>query len=206
MALFGREKRSAQHDALENIVGASANFRGTLRSDGGLRIDGTFEGTIEVAGNVVIGEGARVVADITARNITVGGAVKGNINGTGRLEILSTGHVYGDIAVASVMIDEGGLFQGTSRMRGLEHPALAAPRDGTAAPAADDAVVDIDLDLDDGPLDVEPRPARPSQSLDVDDIEPIIPDVVIEDVDERSRTSSRGRPDHRRGRRGSNGS
>src|SRR3990170_1826221 len=111
MGWFGRPSRPAQHEALDSTVGAPSSFQGMLRSDGGVRIDGTFEGTIEVAGNVVIGPGARVVADVTARNATVGGALKGNVDCTGQLQILSTGQVFGDIAVASVMIDEGGVFQ-----------------------------------------------------------------------------------------------
>lgn len=128
MGWFSRQSR-AQLEMLDSVIGPTANLSGTLRSDGGLRIEGHFEGLIEVAGNVVITEGARVAADIAARNVTVGGWVKGNISGTGRLEILSTGQVIGDIVVASVMIDEGGFFQGISRMRGYEHRALSAPQD-----------------------------------------------------------------------------
>jgi len=189
MGLFGRDARGTQHDALENIVGPSSTMHGTIRSDGGIRIDGTFEGVIEVAGNVVIGEGARVVADITGRNITVGGAVKGNIDGTGRLEILSTGQVFGDIAVSSVMIDEGGLFQGSSRMRGLDQLALAAPPGATGeAPATNPATPAAKPDA--RTVDVEARPIRQARepagegvvSFDVDEIEPVIPGVVIEDV------------------------
>ncbi len=128
MSWFSRQSRP-QLEMLDSVIGPTANLAGTLRSDGGLRIEGHFEGLIEVAGNVVVTEGARVMADIAARNVTVGGLVKGNISGTGRLEILSTGQVIGDIVVASVMIDEGGFFQGISRMRGYEHRALAAPQD-----------------------------------------------------------------------------
>ena len=79
------------------------------------------EGYIEVAGNVVVGESGRVMADISGRNITVAGLVKGNITGTGRLEILATGQVIGDITVASVMIDDGGIFQGVDAV--TEMPA-----------------------------------------------------------------------------------
>ena len=143
MGIFSREQRGAQSDVIENVIGPSASLKGALRSDGGVRIDGVFEGTIEVGGNVVIGEGGRVVANISARNITVGGAVRGDIDGTGRLEILATGQVHGDICVGSVMIDEGGLFQGHSRMRGHEQRALPTPRD---TDWHDEDVVDVQLE------------------------------------------------------------
>jgi len=194
MGLFGRDTHPAQREAVETTIGASTTVRGALRSDGGARIDGTFEGNIEVAGNVIIGESGRVIGDIHARNVTVGGAVNGNVFGAGRLEILSTGQVLGDIVVAAVMIDEGGIFQGTSRMTGFEQRALAAPQDAQADAGAK-PVIDVGADT----VDVTARPAGPSATrhsprvrehrvampnLDLDalDIEPVIPDIVIEDV------------------------
>lgn len=223
MGLFGRESDRVSTEPLETVVGPSASLTGHLRSDGGVRIDGAFEGTIEVAGNVVIGEGARVAADISARNITVGGAVKGQIDGVGRLEILSTGKVFGDIMVAAVMIDEGGVFQGTSRMRGMEQRALAAPEFDFEA--ADSETV-VEYEVPDDAVDAEARPARSEDAkgrpeeaadepadettddspeedhgddvavpdLDLDDIEPIIPDVVAEEApeaDEKPKKRSR---------------
>lgn len=136
MGFFSRAQRPAQNEALESAVGPTSTLAGTLRSDGGVRVDGVFEGIIEVAGNVVVGPDGRVTGDITGRNITVGGVVHGNIDGTGQLQILATGQVIGDISVASVMIDEGGVFQGTSRLRGLDQPALPAPADASAEPQA----------------------------------------------------------------------
>jgi cytoskeletal protein CcmA (bactofilin family) len=127
MSLFGRSQRSPEGEVLENVVGSSSSFHGTVRSDGGLRVSGAFEGAIEVAGNVVVGREGRVIGNIAARNVTVGGVVRGDIDASGQLQILSTGQVFGDITVGSVMIDEGGAFQGASRMRGLDQPALAPP-------------------------------------------------------------------------------
>jgi cytoskeletal protein CcmA (bactofilin family) len=93
-----------------------------------VRIDGLYEGSVETAGNVIIGEGAKVVADITAENVSVSGAVKGSITARGRLEILSTGRVWADIAVTSFLIDEGGFFRGKSIMSSGPEPSLEAPQ------------------------------------------------------------------------------
>jgi cytoskeletal protein CcmA (bactofilin family) len=54
----------------------------------------------------------------------VAGAVRGKIKASGRLEILSTGQVWGDISVDSFLIDEGGFFSGLSVMRGEMEPLL----------------------------------------------------------------------------------
>jgi len=128
--LFRKRKKPvlAASSKIENIIGPSASFNGHLKADGGVRIDGVFEGEIETAGNVIIGERAKVIADITANNVSVAGAVKGNINAIGRLEILATGRVWGDISVSSFLIDEGGFFCGQSAMRGdVEPPLSQAP-------------------------------------------------------------------------------
>jgi cytoskeletal protein CcmA (bactofilin family) len=164
---FFTRARASSTPPLETVIGASANVRGTIQSDGGVRVDGVFEGLIETAGNVVVGPGARVVADITARNVTVAGAVKGNIDANGRLEILATGAVYGDVTVEVVMIDPGGQFQGVSRMRGFAHPALAAPVDlpGTDSPVPQR---EVDVALDSQPVEATARWVPDYEPADVD--------------------------------------
>ena len=121
--MFGKRK-SHSVDKIEAVIGPAASFNGHLKCDGSVRIDGICEGSLETAGNVIIGEGAKVVADITAENVSVSGAVKGSITARGRLEILSTGRVWADIAVTSFLIDEGGFFRGKSIMSSGPEPSL----------------------------------------------------------------------------------
>ena len=115
---------SPASDRIENVIGPTATFVGELKCDGGVRIDGVFQGTLETMGNVIVGETAKVVANLVGRNISISGAVKGNITASGRLEILSTGLVWGDIQVASFLIDEGGVFSGKSQMPAEFEPLL----------------------------------------------------------------------------------
>lgn len=121
MALFRKEHIVGASDSpLDTLVGAGASLQGILKSDGNIRIDGMLEGSIETTGNVVIGPSARVVADITANAVQVWGHVQGNIYADGRLEILSTGRVFGELRVSALMIDEGGIFQGQCYMNGQD--------------------------------------------------------------------------------------
>lgn len=115
MSFFRSGPRPAT-EKIENVIGSSAEFRGDLKAEGGIRIDGVFEGTVESQSNVIIGENARVVANVAAFNITVAGSVEGNVKALGRLEILSTGRVRGDVQAGSLLIEEGGIFQGQSLM------------------------------------------------------------------------------------------
>ncbi len=130
--MFGKERTFVAFEGkIENVLGPSATYHGNLKSEGNVRIDGYFDGSIETAGNVIIGETAKVIAEIAANNVQVWGAVKGKIAAKGRLEILPSGRVWGEISVTSLLIDEGGLFRGRSVMKGDEEEPflLEGPRE-----------------------------------------------------------------------------
>lgn len=112
---------------IDNVLGPNTSYNGTIKSDGNIRIDGVYQGRIETAGNVIIGPSAKVLADIVANAVQVWGAVRGDITAQGRLEILPNGHVWGDVRVASLLIDEGGMFRGQCVMAGEEVEPLTLP-------------------------------------------------------------------------------
>src|SRR5690349_812461 len=60
----------------ETILGSNSTFKGELKSKANVRIDGTFEGSIDIEGNIMVGETAKIVADIQARNMRIAGAVR----------------------------------------------------------------------------------------------------------------------------------
>ena len=100
-------------EKIETVIGPNTNFKGRLISDGSVRIDGVCEeGVIETVGNIVVGLEGKVAADLVAENVSVSGVVTGNIRATGRLEILSTGKVWGDVDVGSFLLDDEGYFEG----------------------------------------------------------------------------------------------
>lgn len=148
--MFGREAKPAAEKKpqppaaapaapsarIETVIGPNAHFRGEIISEGGVRIDGIFEGTIETSGNLVIGESAKVIADIRANNISISGAVKGNIFGN-RVEILETGRVWGDLTVNSLLVNEGAYVRGQTMMQtDIEPPLIEPPRRPHPAPAS----------------------------------------------------------------------
>lgn len=128
--MFRKERTVVPFEGkIENIIGPKTHFKGHLVAEGNLRIDGLFEGTLETNGNVVVGESAKVAADIKANNVQVWGSVQGNVTATGRLEILPAGSVWGDVKVKSLLIDEGGSFHGKSVSAGddQEPPPIEGP-------------------------------------------------------------------------------
>lgn len=141
---------------IETVIGPNAHFRGILISEGGIRIDGIFEGNIETTGNLVIGESAKVIADIRANNISVSGAVKGNISGN-RVEVLETGRVWGDLTVTSLLISEGAYLRGQTTMHADIEPPLIEPPKQPPTPSSPS-----------GPapgMIVDVEPARPEDEI-----------------------------------------
>ena len=147
--MFGKEKTqkavpSAPVSKIETVIGPNAYFSGDIQSDGGVRIDGIFEGNIDITGNLVIGEGAKLIAEIKANNISISGAIKGNINGN-RVEILETGRVWGDLTINSLLLNEGAYLRGQTTMHGdIEPPLIEPPRPKPTAEPASATIVDVE--------------------------------------------------------------
>lgn len=108
----------------ETMIGANTSISGSLKSEGNMRIDGSFEGEIEVLGDLIIGVTGRVIATIKATNIHVSGAVKGELIASDQLQISHTGKVWGDITATALQIEPGGLFRGQSAMSDADEPLL----------------------------------------------------------------------------------
>lgn len=112
MSIFGRREASPIPTTNFSVFDSHISVSGDLETDGALRIDGRLEGSIHRADLIVVGQGASVVGDITAREVIVGGAVTGNIFAAQRTELQSTGIVAGDIRSAAILVHEGGVVQG----------------------------------------------------------------------------------------------
>ena len=104
----------------ESIIDRSSAFDGTLRTSRNLRIEGGAKGELYCEGTLFIDEGAQVDARIVATNITVAGNLTGEITCRGKLQILPTGRVSGRMATASLVIQEGAVYEGELRMSNID--------------------------------------------------------------------------------------
>ena len=103
-------------ERVTSVLGPGITWKGNLRGSGGVRIEGAFEGEITVRGLVVVGETGRVnCKEIQANSVIVAGAVKGNIKAE-KLEIRSTGRVWGDVTTVAFATEEGAFLRGQVRM------------------------------------------------------------------------------------------
>lgn len=103
-------------ERVTSVLGPGVNWMGQITGSGGIRIEGTFEGKIQLRGLLVVGETGRITCEnVVASTVIVAGAIKGNITAE-KLDIRSTGRVWGDVVTVSFSTEEGAFLRGQIRM------------------------------------------------------------------------------------------
>ena len=80
------------------------------------RIAGIVNGSVFSNDTVIVSEGAIINADINANVILISGTVKGNIKASSRVEIIKPARFEGTITTPSLIVEEGVIFHGTTKM------------------------------------------------------------------------------------------
>ena len=103
-------------ERVTSVLGPGITWKGNLRGSGGVRIEGAFEGDISLRGMVIIGETGRATCEnLRANTIIVAGTVNGSITAE-KLDIRSTGRVWGDVVAVALTTEEGAFLRGQVRM------------------------------------------------------------------------------------------
>jgi cytoskeletal protein CcmA (bactofilin family) len=108
------------------LFGPESNVNGKLEVAGAVHIDGTFRGAIKTKDSLVVGEHARIEADINCGSALVHGTIVGNITATDSVALEGHAQVKGDITSPSLSVAKGAQFDGTSRMGTL--PTASRPK------------------------------------------------------------------------------
>lgn len=119
----GKGKESMQpieRAEVNAFLGNQTTFEGKLHYTGAVRLDGRFKGSITSNDVLLVGETAKIEGDITVGSAVIRGEIMGTITASERVELHHPGHVIGDITTPSLMIDDGALFEGNCRMKGLK--------------------------------------------------------------------------------------
>ena len=97
--------------AVTGVIDQGCEFEGKLCFQGTVRIGGTFRGEIFTPDTLIIGEG-----QIDAGTVIISGEVSGTIKAKHRVEIHQPAIFRGDIFTPSLKVDEGVIFEGSSKM------------------------------------------------------------------------------------------
>ena len=98
------------------LLGAGAEFEGKLTFKGTVRIDAKFKGSIVTNDVLVVGEHARIDAEISCGTVVVEGEVNGNIRAKSAVELHKTAKVRGNVETSSLSVEKGAYLQGEMKM------------------------------------------------------------------------------------------
>ena len=129
----GREKtRQAGVDSESlTFLAKGTEFKGIMRFDGTIRIDGRVEGEIYATGKVILGEYAVIKGVVSAGAVVNGGKMNATITARESIQLSKTGILIGDIRTPSVGIEDEAHFHGMCDMGAHkwveEEPSLNKP-------------------------------------------------------------------------------
>ncbi len=126
MAMLKRDELTSVPSSsgdLNALLGRGSEFEGKLTFEGTVRIDGKFTGTIVTNDVLVIGEGAKVSAEITCGTVIVHGELNGNVKAKTAVELHHPARMKGNIETPSLMVEKGVVFEGQTKMDGVEKAA-----------------------------------------------------------------------------------
>lgn len=122
----GKKKGSAMtsDDEVFTFLGQGDYVKGTIQSEGSIRIDGRVEGEIHAKGTVTIAEHGLITGEIMASTVICSGRINGNVTAREKVHLLKPGELIGNIQTPSVVLEEGSHFQGMCDMGAHARPEL----------------------------------------------------------------------------------
>jgi cytoskeletal protein CcmA (bactofilin family) len=125
MAIFAKDVNergtngsTQQGEGVLSLIGAGMKVVGDIDTTGVVKVEGTIEGCIRNARQVLLGRQGEIIGDIHARDVVLGGRVSGTIYASERVEVQGTASVVGDIQTKSIVVLEGARVNGAVKMEG----------------------------------------------------------------------------------------
>ena len=109
--------REIKDGSLSGFVGSGTVITGEASFKSMLRVDGRFSGRITSGtGTLIVGAGGQVDANIEVSVATIHGVVNGDIIAGQRIELGRAAKLNGNIQTPSLVIEQGAVFEGSSKM------------------------------------------------------------------------------------------
>ncbi len=117
MGIFDKSEPVNNNASKETtLISKGAYFKGDVKTDGNVHIDGKFEGNLVCKASISIGKSGFVKGDIKAEKLIVSGVFEGTAD-CDEIEILKDGTIEGSVLVRNIVIEKGGNFNGTCKKK-----------------------------------------------------------------------------------------
>ena len=110
---------------LNGFLDAGSHLRGDLHFEDTFRIDGKLTGKVDSTGDLYVGERGEVEGEVKVGRLFVTGKVDAVVHAD-RVEVAPGGQLRGQVETPTLVIDEGAIFEGQSRMVERRGPGASA--------------------------------------------------------------------------------
>jgi cytoskeletal protein CcmA (bactofilin family) len=118
--MFSKDYKPESFKDAETIIGESIKVKGNFQGQGNIVIEGFLEGSLKTEANLLVGNQAKIIANIEAKDAIINGEIKGNIKAKNYLLIGKTAKIFGDIQYGEISIEKGAVINGQLLMIGEE--------------------------------------------------------------------------------------
>ncbi len=130
-----KSRASEGGSAGDTIIAAGVKVEGDFTSEGNIVIEGEVVGSLKTTQDLIVGEHARIVADVAAASARISGEVRGNMTVTDKLELAGTSRITGDVHARVLIVESGATLNGRVLMN-AEASAVAREEEAAAEPRA----------------------------------------------------------------------
>jgi cytoskeletal protein CcmA (bactofilin family) len=100
---------------LNGFLDAGSSIQGELHFEDTFRVDGKVAGKVVSRGDLVVGEGGEVDAEVHVGRVFVSGTLKGRVEAA-RIELAPGCRVHAELVTPSLVIEDGAFVQGRCSM------------------------------------------------------------------------------------------
>lgn len=104
------------------VITQGVTVKGTIRGEGVVQVEGVVEGEFSMVGAVIVSDTGLVRGPVSADVVRVAGRVEGNVVAREHMRLEQTGTLIGDVATASLVVEDGGCLNGRSTMTKAPEP------------------------------------------------------------------------------------
>ncbi|MCB0636273.1 MAG: polymer-forming cytoskeletal protein [Lewinella sp.] len=101
-----------------NSIVEGTTIEGTIKAESDIRIDGAINGKLFCSAKVIIGPTGSVEGEIRCDNAVIEGKFQGTLSVKELLNIRETATVDGDVTTGKLIVQPGGVINGTCNMGG----------------------------------------------------------------------------------------
>ena len=96
------------------VIGYGAVIEGAVRSAASVHLSGRVEGLLIAEGEAFISSTGSVLGDVMAEQLTVEGAIDGNVSVRGHLRVAPSGVLRGEVRYGTLQVERGGILAGNA--------------------------------------------------------------------------------------------